>query len=299
MYATLKARSSSPPIAQKILFTTRSTRKLARSAYKDYDVASKFKLNDNDMSASMKLFKRSVQTTAKKDTLNYILQDKTNQRHKKIKEELSKQTVKSLKNQLRSFNLKVSGNKPELVERLTNYSLNETGVPAIKTVASHQAKLYAETVKSLSNPTNLDKTNDGVKKVVKSKSTVSKRSLKANSKLFLSKQEIGKENKSVDKTVQSFVIKAPSKPKEKLEPKTEILVSPKKTAPVEIKSFSSIALPVKGKSKSILAKTIAPVYEDIRFEDLPNYTISNKEKVVLLSAVLLSFIWITFGINAL
>ncbi|GMM42864.1 hypothetical protein DAHU10_037740 [Hanseniaspora uvarum] len=299
MYKTLKAKSSSSSMSQNnILFSNGSTRKLTRSVFSNYNNTLSFKLNSSNSSTYLKLFKRNVQTTAKKDTLNYILQDKNSQRHRKVKEELSKQTVKSLRNQLRTYKLKVSGNKSELIERLTNYSLNEQG-DMTKDANSQQAKLFKESIRTLSEPKKLHKFNDNVRKVVSEKPKVKINVSKHNTELSLTKERINKEKKSVDIAVKSSIIKAPTTSigSQKKDIKTESLQE--ETNFVKAKSFKPAVMPIKAESKSALTKPDTPLYEDIRFEDLPDYTISSKEKVMLLSAVVLSFLWITFGINTL
>ncbi|XBW34731.1 hypothetical protein QEN19_000298 [Hanseniaspora menglaensis] len=88
------------------------------------------------------VLKKSVQTTAQKITLNCINTNIKHTEYHKIKNELSKFTVKSLKQQLKTYNLKVSGNKSELIDRLANINMNLNGFAELSLLS----KTFQETL---------------------------------------------------------------------------------------------------------------------------------------------------------
>lgn len=297
MYKTLKPKSTST-ITPNALFSTKSTNNILHQELTRYKTSS-FKLNSNDFSTSLKLFKRYVQSTTKKDTLNYILQNKINQKQNKIKEDLSKLTVKSLRNQLRLYNLKVSGNKPELIERLTNYNLNHNNSTINATSHPNETKLFNEIKKSIKKSGKTDDCKTNVKKQENGNTKVKVKLIKTNSNLFLTKETANKKPELAGVDIKKFSIDKPAKILEKklkttksksTKEKSELSNENINVSDVLTNEKSSFCFPIKLELHN---------YKEIRFEDLPDYNLRSKEKAIIFSIVLLSTLWITFGVGIL
>lgn len=297
MFKTLKPTSTST-ISSNALLSTSNTKTILQQELYSYQNRG-LRLYSNDLSTSFKLFKRYVQSTTKKDTLNYILQNKISQKQNKMKEDLSKLTVKSLKSQLRLYNLKVSGNKPELIERLTNHNLNQNSSILNATSHPNETKIFTEIKKSIKSPMkgNSSKTN-----VIRSASENSKiriRSIKSKTDLFLTKETVNKGTAIVGVDITKFIINKAAKSAEgKLQ-----------TTEVESTKEMSEFLNTKNNESTVLSTNVirhhSPItselytYKEIRLEDLPDYNIASKEKIIVLSIVLFSLLWITFGVGTL
>lgn len=296
MYKTLKPKSTST-ISSNALFSTKNTNILHQdlSNYKSCSL----KLNSNNLSTSFKLFKRYVQSTTKKDTLNYILQNRISQKQNKMKDDLSKLTVKSLKSQLRSYNLKVSGNKPELIERLTNHNLNQNSSILNATSHPNQTQIFTEVKKSIKKPVKGNSSNTNVKKSAIGKHKIKISSIKPKTDLFLTKEIANKRTETVGVDIKKFSIDKPAKMTEvKLHTK-ELKLTKENLKNCNAKNNVSAIISNKVVHDPFLITSELHTYKEIRLEDLPDYNIRSKEKVVVLSIVLFSLLWITFGVGTL
>lgn len=297
MYKTLKPKSAST-ISSNALFSTKSTNNILHQDLSNYKSRS-LRLNSNNLSTSFKLFMRYVQSTTKKDTLNYILQNRISQKQKKMKEDLSKLTVKSLKTQLRSYNLKVSGNKPELIERLTNHNLNQNSSILNATSHPNQAKIFTEIKKTIKKPVKGNSSKTNVKKSASGNSKIKISSIKPRTELFLTKETANKRTETVGVDIKKFSIDKPADMNEvKLQTK-ELKLTKENSKIFNGKNYASAMISTMAVHDPSPITSELQTYKEIRLEDLPDYNIRSKEKIIVFSIVLFSLVWITFGVGTL
>ena len=257
-------------------------------------------LNKNNVGNHWNNFtaKRNVQTTSQKSTLNFINNSNKKSCHDKIKEDLSKLTVKSLKQQLRSYNLKVGGKKSELVDRLANFNIDQkSNTPSnfIKKKDSVKVLLTKNVLEELEKYS-LVKQSDKFEKEIKLKPT-SKKDSQLNTKKKLIKEKEELLHRDVFKTNKISLSNSNSN-KPKMEenflnkPKEQEKVLNKSTDKVLLKqspvNVQEIKLSNKPKEETLI--------QSCEFNDLPNYTLTRRDIVFMVSFMSFSILWLLFGV---
>ncbi|KAL6929542.1 hypothetical protein ACO0SA_000945 [Hanseniaspora valbyensis] len=277
-------------------------------------------LNKNNIGNHWKNFtaKRNVQTTSQKSTLNFINNSNKKSCHDKIKEDLSKLTVKSLKQQLRSYNLKVGGKKSELVDRLANFNIDQkSNMPSnfIKKKDSVKVLLSKNVLEEIEKYS-LVKKSDECEKEIKLKPT-SKNNSQSNTKqkLINVKEELlprdaVKTNKIVVSNSNLNKLKEEEKNLNKPKEEEKILNKPKEEEKIsnkpkeQEKVLNKPAYKVLLKSSPINVQKIKlsnkpkeqTLIQSCEFNDLPNYTLNRRDIVFMVSFMSFSILWLLFGV---
>lgn len=240
--------------------------------------------------------KRNVQTTAQKKIPNFIIQSSKKLHYDKIKADLSSLTVNNLKIQLRLYNLKVSGKKSELVNRLSNYhveSENNVSSNIIQENLAEKEKLSKRMLREAKKDPEFNKSNE---------------TLFSNKLNQMSKEEHYNDKSTKKKTVQHVKTVKLNQKLPLVEPvvqKNKVIKTPPSFKKANMNTFSTniknkpVLKPIENCSKKPLPSAKqgnSNLQHIIEFENLPNYSLSGRDITFMISLISFSLLWLLFGV---